>query len=624
MQRRIEKNRRKLMRNKRSTIAPVCFSESRNYLMIGTKYIKVLSFYKYPTNFIEGFLAPMIMDPHYYIDMVTEHSELNHANALKGEYRDIQEKYDKSSSPTEKEALHQKKEVLKVFIEESVRTGNSTLNVIVQLYVKGDTIEELNEHVKEVKERLGDSTMGIQLSNISFIQESLYRKNSAIFIKHGLRTETDFLNGHPMSSISVAGLWPWIFDTLEDPYGSLLGKEITSQGKVIFDQFFYLNAPEDAKLMDRKNGNMIVVGQSGSGKTTTMLIIIMNHIINHRKIVWIDPENKNKQLCDYVGGNYISLGRDNQIINIFDLKPIDTDDDSINEEAMYDISDAISNVINDIKVTFRILWPNLSENAMSMISEIVVDTYASVGITEGSFRHLTAEQFPTFTNFSAVLKDKIESRSREMDLFGEEVKALKELEMRMRDITGYGNSQGAYGRYFNGTTTIKSSTLDETGMIAIGTKHLFNVEPTVKVALLRMVFQYCWSLCLGHSREETVFVNDEQHMFISNPELANILAVFQRRARKYHTVTLYGTQEVADYNGEFTKDAGNAIFTNATYKFYMTLEKKGVIDLAAITAIDEGEQRKIMNFLPHQGLLVAGNRHISIDVLATKQELQLM
>ena len=65
------------MRLKRSTIAPVCFTESMDHLVIGTKYIKVMSFYTYPSSFVEGFLAPMIMDPHYYIDMVTEHSELD-------------------------------------------------------------------------------------------------------------------------------------------------------------------------------------------------------------------------------------------------------------------------------------------------------------------------------------------------------------------------------------------------------------------------------------------------------------------------------------------------------------------------------------------------------------------
>ena len=535
----------------------------------------------------------------------------------------MKEKLEKSRDPSEREELRQKMATLDVFIQQSVSTRNATLNVIVQLYIKGDSKEEVNEYVKDVRDRLGGNALGVSIHCINLIQESLFRKNSALFIDHGLRTETEYNDGHPMSSVSVAGLWPWIFDTIEDPYGSLLGTEVTTHGKVIFDQFYYINSPQGAKQMNRSNGNMIVVGQSGSGKTTLMNIVLHNHIINHRKIIWIDPENKNRILCEFIGGDYIALGRDNHIINIFDLKPIDTDDEKIDLDKMYDIKASIENVISDVKITFRLLWPSLSENAMSMISEIVVDTYKSVGITEGSFKHLKSSNFPTFTNFSAVLKEKIEQRSKDMSVFGEEVKALKELEMRMRDVTGYGNSEGAYGRYFNGHTTIKSDTLDSAGMIAIGTKHLFNIEPNLKIALLRMVFQYCWSLCLGHTDDHTVFVNDEQHMFIKEPELATVLEIFQRRARKYNTVTLYGTQEVADYNtGD--SDTGKAIFNKAAYKFYMALNKNAVDDLANLTKLEESEQWRIINFLPHQGLLEAGNRHIALDVLATDQELKLM
>ena len=53
-----------------------------------------------------------------------------------------------------------------------------------------------------------------------------------------------------MTTASVAGLWPWIFDTLEDPEGTLIGRELTSGGKIIFDQFYYMHDVLQACLME--------------------------------------------------------------------------------------------------------------------------------------------------------------------------------------------------------------------------------------------------------------------------------------------------------------------------------------------------------------------------------------
>lgn len=88
-------------------------------------------------------------------------------------------------------------------------------------------------------------------------------------------------------------------------------------------------------MQGRTSGNMIVVGRTGMGKTVLMNLLVFNHIINHRKIIWIDPENKNYALTRYIGGSYISFGNSDKIINIFDLKPISSDDENMPKEEMY-------------------------------------------------------------------------------------------------------------------------------------------------------------------------------------------------------------------------------------------------------------------------------------------------
>lgn len=612
---------------RRSTIAPVCFIENRNHLIIGDKYVKIMSFFGYPFEFIEGLLAPHITNSDYYLDIVTERSDLDFASVLKTERNEYNNTLKKSHDPTEQAELREKIKSLDFFIEESVRRNSATLNVICQLYIKADTLEQLQEKERVIKNNIGSSATGISLRNIALIQQGLFKKNSPLFIKSGLRKETDYNNGRLMSSLTTAGLWPWIFDTLDDGNGTLIGRELTTGGKIVFDQFFYRSNPEMARFMNRPNGNMVVIGRTGAGKTTFMNLLVHGHILNHRKIIWIDPENKNETLCKFVGGNYIAIGLDNNIINIFDLKPISSDSDSHDSiKEMYSNKNAIFNVVEDIKITFKLLFPDLSSHALAMIKAIVVETYESVGISlEGTFETLSIEAFPTFTNFRAVLKEKLElyRYSPDPKSYKLEIKALSELEIELRHIVDqYG--EGEYGRFFNGTTTIKSDSLENTGMIAIGTKYLFSAGEGLKNALLRMIFQYAWSLCLGKEKEQTVFINDEQHMFIQEPELAKILAIFQRRARKYNTVTLSGTQEVVEYTNPDIITHGKAIFNNAIYGLYMNLTKDGVEELSKLIHLTPGEKDMLQELDQRQGILIAGKKHLPIEVLATADELSLM
>ena len=106
-------------------------------------------------------------------------------------------------------------------------------------------------------------------------------------------------------------------------------------------------------------------------------------------------------------------------------------------------------------------------------------------------------------------------------------------------------------------------------------------------------------------------------MFISEPELANLLAIFQRRARKYNTVTLGGTQEVAEYTNPIIITSGKAIFNNATYGLYMGLTKDGVDDLSKLISLSESEKAMLEQFDPYQGMLIVGKKHMPIEVLAT-------
>ena len=612
-----------LMKNKRSNLAPVGFREYRKYFMMGDKYVQVLSFIKYPDLFVEGLLAPLVTKADYDIDMLIEHTDLDLATALKNQMQQTEDAFNKSTDPQEKERLKLKYNNLKSYVERSVRETSSTVNVVINLYVKADSLEELEEKVKKTRTELDTTMFEIKAKPVPHLQQDYYKKNSPLFIKNEMSDDENFLNGQPMSSISASALWPFIFDTLEDPYGTLIGSEMVNGGKVIFNQFLYATHPDLAKMYARTSGNMIIVGRTGMGKTVLINLLVFGHLINKRKIIWIDPENKNYRLTRYCGGSFIAFGNSNMMINIFDLKPISTDDDQINHDEMYNTRNAIFNVVEEIKITFQTLWPNISDNALAMISEIVVETYKSVGINENTdFEFLGPLDYPTFSNFSMVIQEKIEQYSQNADINTYEIEALKELQMKMRHITGYKEVEGEWGRFFNGHTSITEEQLSS-NIISFGTKNLINVSKELQNALLRMVFQYAWAVGLGN-KEETVLVIDEEHMFIGVPFLAELLAIIQRRSRKYLTATLTGTQQVNDYCDKSILKHGKAIFDNSTYQVYMNLTKDGINDLSNLISLSESDKANIENLPPYCGFFILGNKKVQVQFEASPDELQLV
>ena len=606
---------------RRTTISPTGMKEYSTYYRMGEKYTRVLSIYKYPFEFVEGLLVRFVGDPNFDIDMVVEHSDLDIASALKNQMNSYEELYRKSSDPQSKERLRVRYDNLKAFISRNVRQSSTTVNVIVNIYVKADALEELNEKTKYVKDSLEASQYEVKTRTVSYLQQAYYRKNSPLFVESGLNKDENFLIGQPMDSISCAALWPFVYDTLEDPDGTLIGHELSTGGKIIFNQFLWQTHPSLAKMYNRASGNTIIVGRTGMGKTVLMNMILMGHLIHHRKIVWIDPEDKNYRLTQYVGGAFISFGDGSKIINIFDLKPISSDD-RISRESMYNTRLAITNVVEEIKITFKMLWENITDDELSMISEIVYDTYADVGITfEKSFENLGVEDYPTFDNFSAVLDQKIQVYSS-IPHSDREVSALKHLQMRMRSITGHRGIEGEYGRFLNGTTSISREELQR-NIISFGTKSLINVSRNVQNALLRMVFQYAWSVCLENT-DMSVLAIDEEHMFINEPYLAEVLSVIQRRARKYSSATLTGTQEVHDYSNEKILSEGKAIFDNATYQIYMNLTLDGINDLSKLINLTNEEKNTILNLPVHCGLMCIENKRIPVRFLASEDELRLI
>lgn len=565
-----------LKRSFKSKVAPKGLSFSRNHFQMGDRYVKLVTILNTPKEYYAGILSVLTSNPNIKVDMMCEPSSENIPNLIKNQVNKMEREYRETVDVTKREKISQDVTALNNMVAHLVARRDKTYNVVINVMIITDSLNELNEEYQKLKMQL--SVMGWQLQSLTGIQEKLYKRTSVWFYTDGFNSEMKRNLGVLLPSLNLASLYPFTFDTLDDPKGLLIGNEQYNGGKIMFDQFVYVNDRNIAVEQNRLNGNLITVGKSGSGKTTALNLTMMQHMLYRRKIVWIDPENKIKPLIERANGSFFNMGTSKARINVFDLKPISSDEED--EVEKYNTKLAIYNVVEDIKIILKYLNPKIRDETLAVIGDIAVRTYESAGILDDEYR------------------------------------AYRDLSLKIKPLIN------EYAIYFDGKTTINVS---ETAnpFIGFGTKVFFNLTEGLRNALMHIILQFSWSLCLDES-EFSVFCVDEAHLLILVGETAKMIEQFVRRSRKYNNATILATQEVHDFADSKVLTSGKAIFNSSAYKLIMNLERDGIQDLMKLTTLTEGEASLIDGFKMGEAVLIAGNKRIPIQIQVTDDMFKMM
>ena len=190
-------------------------------------------------------------------------------------------------------------------------------------------------------------------------------------------------------------MYPFVFDSIKDPGSStLLGVDF-SGGVVLFNQFLY----QTKKEFNRNNANMIILGTSGSGKSTAAKLLLRTGIRNGYKIVAIDPEGELGDMTKLYGGDFIDLGRGGAYGMINPLEVVldaDDDDDEMKEGMGYAI---ITRTLQTLKAFMKYYSPDIEDDVLTLFSEVVQETYSRFKIDYNTdFTKLSSKDYPTFDN----------------------------------------------------------------------------------------------------------------------------------------------------------------------------------------------------------------------------------
>jgi len=585
--------------NIRSELAPKGLQFNNADFIISDKYATILTVISYPRFIGPGYLANITNLSG--VKMVIKHLPLPFsiiAKMLNKEIADLRSRYETERDRTIQEKIRQDVESLEYFIQQFTASQSKTFDFQMHLMIVASTKEELETKKMQVKNYL--DAMEMRAIPLRFEQESVLKSIIPIFPKQEIETRI----GTPMPSPTMAAMYPFIFDTIKDEgLSTLLGVDF-SGGVVLFNQFLFQLRKEN----NRNNANMIIMGTSGSGKSTAAKLILRSHIRNGYQIVAIDPEGEITEMTKMYGGQVIDLGLGGAygLINPFDIV-IDASEDEIQQGLGYTV---LNKTLQNLKAFMKYYTPDIEDDVLNMFSEVVQKTYTRFGITFNSdFSKYTVNDFPTFSDVYATISGMLTSmteKTRERDI-------LERLEIKVRPFV----NELKY--YFNGHTSIDSSS----DFLVFNIKELMNSDVNIRNALLFNVLKYAWGLCL-RPEINTILSVDEAHVLLSakNTLGAEFLAQVQRRARKYNTGTIIITQQPSDFVGEDIITHGKAIFDNSSYYLVMNLKKQSVDDLAMLIDLNDNEKENIKRYNQGDALFVCGDRRMQINVVVSEDELE--
>ncbi|MBR1382665.1 MAG: DUF87 domain-containing protein, partial [Ruminococcus sp.] len=294
---------------------------------------------------------------------------------------------------------------------------------------------------------------------------------------------------------SVANMYPLNYSGKTDENGFYLGRD--KYGSNVLVDF-------DKRTEDKTNSNVLILGNSGQGKSFLMKLLLCNLREAGKSVLVLDPEHEYEDLCRNLGGTYIDMMSGEYMINPLEPKAW-TDGDRPGDEPVPETFRKVSRLsqhISYLKDFFR-AYKDFTDAEIDTIEIMLLKLYARYGIDDTTdFDTLIDEDYPMMSDFYDLVE-------KEFMAFDHEKKQLYTEEILQNICLGlHSMCKGAESKYFNGHTNIKDGEF-----ICFGVKGLMDTNKRLKDTLLFNILSYMSNQLLG--KGNTVAAIDELYLFLS-------------------------------------------------------------------------------------------------------------
>lgn len=474
--------------------------------------------------------------------------------------------------------------------------------VTVSIMITANDKEELERRSKRVEASIAGSKM--KARKAMFNQEDGLLSVSPYNICPNTIKDIASRN-MPMSTI--AGSFPFNTSGLNDGKGFMFGKD-NAGGIILMDTWKRGN--------DRTNSNWTILGEPGTGKSTTVKHIFANEYAQGTKIIIIDPEREYKDMCENLNGDWINCGGGTGgRINPLQVKSVPIDEES--EEGLYKDQGkgvgALALHFQTLRTFFKLYLKELDTIDQALLEEVLEELYAEHGIVwDTDISKVENEQFPIMEDLHKLIKlkkddDSITEKKRER---------YEQLELLIRRA-----ATGADSMLWNGHTTL-STTAD---FIVLDTHDLQQADDAIKTTQYFNILTWAW-LQISQNREEKILLGIDEAYLIVDPEVPQALQFVRnvsKRIRKYQGGLAVITHSVIDFLDPAVRRYGQALLDNPCYKLFMGADGQGLKELTELMNLTEAEQEMLAKKKRGHGLLIAGSKRLHAKVELADHELEL-
>ena len=273
-------------------IAPSTIRFLNNHYIVGDSYRCVWAIREYPPSTEEQAMLSKVADRngvtlriyHRLVDAMEQKRIVQNAmrkNKMKSTANDVTECV---------EAEGNLQDVIEL-LANIRRNRECLLHCSVFLELKAKSLDELKDLQNEV-------SMELTRSKISVDRLTLRQKEGFLsvlpvgFNQFG----TQFERVLPASS--AANLYPFNYSGKTDPKGLYIGRD--KYGTNILVDL-------DRRAEDKTTSNILILGNSGQGKSYLMKLLLINIRESGKKVIVLDPEAEYEDLCNNLGGCYIDF-----------------------------------------------------------------------------------------------------------------------------------------------------------------------------------------------------------------------------------------------------------------------------------------------------------------------------
>lgn len=337
-------------------IAPSALQITSNYVQIDEKFARTFFVITYPRFLTANWMSPIInLDRIFNVSMFIHPADTG--LILKKLRRKITQV--ESQISTEQEQGKIRNPILETasndiedLRDKLIQGTEKFFKYALYITIFEDSPDKLNEAEEQI--------MSLFEARMVYIRPALFQQEAGLNSTFPLGKDPLFIT-NSMNTAPLSTIFPFVSSNLSSNKGILYGINRHNNSLIIFDRF------------SMENGNMVIFGKSGGGKSYAVKVEILRSLMFGTDVIVVDPENEYQHLTETVDGAYfkIALTSDSHI-NPFDVAAPGPDETA---------EDILRSKIMDLVGLLKVALGELTPEENSILDKALTETYASKDIT---------------------------------------------------------------------------------------------------------------------------------------------------------------------------------------------------------------------------------------------------